>query len=113
MTNTPPQDPVQFAKWLRAKAKRYTELANVLEEEFSAGGTLVELVPVSPQPNDKTITVEQLRGYVSAKSGRPADLAKHFGVTPQVILAAVHSADSGLVVAERGWVKLADVAANY
>ena len=55
-----------------------------------------------------TVTLDDVRKVLSEKGARILDLAKHFRVTPETITALVEPADSGVEVAERGWLKLSE-----
>jgi hypothetical protein len=69
------------------------------------------LFPVKKPENFNLVsgqaTPEAVRDYVSQKSARVADLARHFNTTENQIKVIVEDPENGLVFAERGWIKIA------
>ncbi len=86
----------QILQALRAKAALYTRLANEFERELG------------PVRVASLVDLPALQDYLKTKGGRPADLAKHFGVNEATIKDLVKQPGSGIQTVARGWLKLED-----
>jgi hypothetical protein len=99
-----PQDVVA---WLRSRAKKQNDMADLLEGDFEAS----PIFRINKRPSSEvsrtggTVTVEQLEKRIKEKKGRLKDLAAHFAVEDSVISALLEPA-SKVYLGERGWLKL-------
>ena len=105
----------QLIEHFRAQARKFEALAQAIEQaanEYHKGsgasmsvnmtGRVVAKATVVPgEP-----TVEKLRQYLQAKKARVNDLAQRFATSEAVIRQRVAQPDSGIVMGERGWLKL-------
>ena len=79
------------------------ELRDALTAEISKWGSSFAMT----KAYSGSLTAQEIKSVIRLRGMRPADLAKHFGVTKEGVSAIVAAPDSGLVIAERGWVKAA------
>jgi hypothetical protein len=129
--NAAPISDQQQLSWLREKAQRHfkaaeeetkqgklcnkwaDEMERDLKKRKSFGSKFAAVPPAKPgeesaSPNLGSANIGDLRRYLSVKGGRPAHVAAHFKVPTEEIQRLVSLPDSGIVVAERGWLKLTE-----
>jgi len=95
----------QGAKAMMEEAKLHLQMANKLSPSNPAKG--VQLSLPAQSNGYAPLTIENVREYLSKKGGRVVHLARHFGVSEGVMRALIESKDSGIVVKDRGWLRLA------
>lgn len=95
---------LQILQTLEEKAKLFTKMAADFRKAMGPAGRTVTEAASSNRL--LPITISHIRDYLSNKGGRPGDLAKHLGCTPDDILALVNQPNSGVEVVARGWLKL-------
>jgi hypothetical protein len=91
MANLSQQDVVA---WLRVRAKRLTDAADVLEEATkgnSSGGT---------------VTLDMIKARLQKGSSRVPQLSKEFGVGESRLRSMIEKKNSGIITQKRGWLKL-------
>jgi hypothetical protein len=101
----------QILQALKEKAKLYGKLASDFEKALN-GSVSSHTSSVTVRDRALPLTIELIRDYLQKKGARPGDLAKHFGCTDKDISKLVALPDSGVIVVERGWLKLEDTPAN-
>jgi CRP-like cAMP-binding protein len=104
--------PQAVAQWLRARAKKYNEMADLLDQDFASVGLemarlrrVAATTPANNSPNPEVPTAQALEEAVKAKSGRVDDLAERLGATPAQVQRLLEPA-SKVYLAERGWLKV-------
>lgn len=110
----------QLIEHFRAQARKFEQLAQAIEQaanEYHKGsgasmsatatGRVVAKATIgqSEQP-----TLDKVRLYLHKKKARATDLAHHFATSENVIRLIVSMPDSGIVMGERGWLKLREQA---
>lgn len=112
-------------EWFRAKAAEFNGIADSLERTFNPNGAPNIGSPVgiekSPRPRKTAaaglpvgdVSVEAIKKAVSDKSYRANALAARFGCSEDKILDLVETDGSGLFVAQRGWIKLAEAQSEF
>lgn len=100
--------PKAISAWLRARANKYLETANAIDEDFDSAGQIkpgrIEQT-FSEAGRTTPLTVEELEKAVRERSGRVNDLALRLRTTPTQITSLLHPA-SKVYMAERGWLKI-------
>ena len=104
--------PQAVAQWLRARAKKYNEMADVIEQDFASVGAAMTryrrvgaTATANNGPRPEAPTAQALEEAVKAKSGRVDDLAERLGATPAQVQALLEPA-SKVYMAGRGWLKV-------
>jgi hypothetical protein len=112
--------PQAIADWLRDRAKRYLEMADLLDQEKTANRPMIryrrETMPEMAMNNWDSVTAELLAETVGkrAKAGRVKDLAAALHVDEETIEKLLNPASptSRVYKDERGWIKVKDAAAK-
>jgi hypothetical protein len=100
----------QLIAALEAKAGEHEAKARSFREAVAAlrSGS----APVSPRSNKPSLppsnvpaTAESIKAVLRKRGHRSGDLAAHFGVSHEAIMAIIEAPGSGLIRIPRGWVK--------
>jgi hypothetical protein len=98
---------LEVINWLRQEARKLTAVADSLEESMT---------PHYFGPDDSangaaapTVTPEMLRARLRKGSSRVPQLAKEFHTDQETLRRMIGNRNSGIVMEERGWLKLRDV----
>lgn len=101
--------PQEVAAWLRERAEKFKEMADYLELSASTptGNSSTKLTHRGAAPilQDGSVTLDEIKKYLTEKRARVPDLAKHFRV-PTNSITTLLTPDSGVTVGDRGWLKL-------
>lgn len=102
----------EIVVWLRERAKKYDEMADLIQEDFGTIGarlaeTVVPSAPASNSSRTTVLTAEELENSVRAKTGRVKDLARRLAATPEHIHSLLVPV-SKVYIGERGWLKVQD-----
>ena len=97
------------ASKIQAAAQYHFDAADMVERGGAA--TPDDAPPVAARRrrtlDSGPVTIERLRSYLQDKGGRVIHVAARLGVAQDVIQKLIEAKDSGIVVAPRGWLKLA------
>lgn len=96
----------EVVQWLKDQAKAFQHMATQIEAAFNLGKPPAN----TPQlPKLAIINARDIQDAVRDKAMRVADLAKRFDVHEGHIRQIIDAPDSGLMVGDRGWIKLKPV----
>lgn len=110
--------PVEVVAWLRKQSQAYSDAADLIEAaSFPAETGRSDLRPIGAASamnghrpiiyaTEGPLSIKSLRARLKLRNARAGDLAKHFGVNEDKIWELVNSEDSGIRMADRGWLKL-------
>lgn len=87
------------------------DVSDLLSSDITHGLDLDK--PPHPQllARVKGVTPDAIRSVIRLRGMRPGDLAGHFHISEEAVRAVINDPDSGLVIADRGWVKRKEDAA--
>jgi hypothetical protein len=103
--------PKEIAQWFRDRARQFGEIASMMEATFGAGTPAAklarsrELVFDTPIPGEP-ITADSFKAVLRHANFRVKGLAHAFAIHEDDVLHIINTPNSGLTVAERGWVKV-------
>jgi hypothetical protein len=98
--NTSPKEIIAF---LRAKSKKFAEMADELESTFNGVNGVTQ--PHQEVVSDKEVTLDQVKGAIGTRSVRASDLAEALHTTKTRVYGVIAAHQSEFQLIGRGWIK--------